>query len=202
MPPTCTAIGRPAAKISTLARSIELRTLPKRSAATRRPARTPSTTAAASGASRHGSSTCGPSDASGTPRSDPRRRRREPVAALEGAADLGPRIARLDELDDRARRRRREDAAADAVVGTDVDVQSPASAAIARRIEPTPGSTTATNDRARGKVRRRRREVARAFSDVVRRDVVRQVDDREVGANVERRRPSSRRRRDRGCRSR
>ena len=114
----------------------------------------------------------------------PRGGRREPIASFEGPADGHAHVARRRDLDDR--RGRREDRRQHAVVRSDEPVP-----AGPRRQRPPRAADARIDDhherRAGREVRRRRGEVAGRFGDVVRGDVVGEVDERGVGADRERR---------------
>ena len=128
----------------------------------------------------HGPSERGKLDALGQPGGG----RREPIAPFERAADRRPGVAALGELHDLLRRASRATPPSARRCRAPRTGSRPLSAAMPRRAEPTPGSTTAKKDGARRENTGRTRRAASAPSThVVRRDVVRDVDERDVGAD-------------------
>src|ERR1043166_1594337 len=115
----------------------------------------------------------------------PRRRRREPVAAFERAADVRQRVLPLGQLHDPRRAHVPEHRGQQTVVGGDEFIAAPLGGDAAPRRSDA-GVDDAQKHGARGKVFERRGEFERAAKDVLRRNLVRDVDERGVGTNAKR----------------
>ena len=127
---------------------------------------------------------------------EPRRGRREPIAAFERPADGRPRVLPLGQLDDALRRHaRRAPASARRCRAPRTGSRRPRGDAAPRRSDARIDDDE--EDGAGGKVAIRGRQLERAGQHVVRRHVVRDVDERRVRADRRARRPSSCRRSDR-----
>ena len=112
-------------------------------------------------------------------RRQPRRRRREPVAPLERAADRSARVPALRSARPPARGGTLlEHRGQDAVVRRDEPVVARLAPRSAARDEPTPGSTTTRKIVPGGNVPVAGGQLERRRQHVVRRDVVRDVDER------------------------